>query len=91
MKLAYGNTVHAQVIGIILCCFTNCYIIYPVGSVYCFHGHPSKTILFGALKFYAEFKMLHMNLLNIVVLLTLKVILRGHPTRTKNNEDYLQI
>ena len=33
-KLANGNTGHAQVIGIILCHFPNCLIIYPVGPVY---------------------------------------------------------
>ena len=55
MKLANGNTGHAQWIGIILCCFTNCSIIYPVGPVYYFTGHPSKTISSGALKFYIGF------------------------------------
>ena len=34
VKLANGNTGHAQVIGTILCHFTNCVIIYPVGTVY---------------------------------------------------------
>ena len=33
VKLDNGNMWHAQVIGIILCCFTNYYIIYPVGPV----------------------------------------------------------
>ena len=31
VKLANINTGHAQGIGIILCCFNNCPIIYPVG------------------------------------------------------------
>ena len=33
MKLANGNTGHAQGIGIILCWFPNCFIICPVGPV----------------------------------------------------------
>ena len=41
VKLANGNTGHAQVIGIILCYFPNCLIIYPVGPVYYFQvTHP---------------------------------------------------
>ena len=34
VKLANGNMWHAQVIGIILCYFTNCPIIYIVGPFY---------------------------------------------------------
>ena len=34
VKLANGITGHAQGIGIILCLFPNCSIIYPVGPVY---------------------------------------------------------
>ena len=56
VKLANGNTGHAQVIGIILCCFPNCSIIYPVGPVYYCPAHPSNTISPGALKFYIGFK-----------------------------------
>ena len=56
VKLDNGNTVHAQGIGIILCCFPNCLIIYPVGPVYFFPGHPSNNISSGALKFYIGFK-----------------------------------
>ena len=40
LKLANGNTGHAQEFGIILCRFTNCPIIYPVEPVYYFLGHP---------------------------------------------------
>ena len=57
-KLAYQNTVYAQVIGIILCCFTNCYILYPVGPFYYCPGHPYNTISSGALKCYVEFQKL---------------------------------
>ena len=55
VKLANGNTGHAQGIGIILCCFPNCSIIYPVGTVYYCPGHPSNTISSGSLKFYIVF------------------------------------
>ena len=55
-KLANGNMGLAQGIGIILCHFPNCSIIYPVGPVYYCPGHPSNTISSGALKFYIGFK-----------------------------------
>ena len=55
VKLANENTGHAQGIGIILCRFPNCLIIYPVGSVYYCPGQPSNTISSGALKFYIDF------------------------------------
>ena len=67
VKLANGNTGHEQVIGIISCCFTNCYVIYPVVPVYYFSFHPSKTISLGALKFMLVLKRVHTNLLNIVI------------------------
>ena len=44
VKLDNGNTVHAQVIEIILCHFTNFYIIYPMGLVYYCQDHPYNTI-----------------------------------------------
>ena len=55
VKLANVNTVHAQVIGIMLFHFTNCSIIYLVGPVYYCPGHPSNTISSCALKFYFGF------------------------------------
>ena len=55
VKLANGNTRHAQGIGIIICLFSNCLIIYPVGPVFYCPGHPSKTISSGSLKFYIGF------------------------------------
>ena len=81
VKLVNGNTVHAQGIGVILCRFPNCSIIYPVGPVYYCLGHPSKTLSAGALKFYFGFKRLHLNLLNVVNFFALKVVLGNHPTR----------
>ena len=56
VKLANGNTVHAQGIGIILFCFPNCPIIYPVGPVYYCPGLPLNTFSPGALKFYVYFQ-----------------------------------
>ena len=56
VKLANVNTRHAQVIGIILCRFTNYLGIYPVGPVYYCQGQPSNTISSGDLKFYVGFK-----------------------------------
>ena len=56
VKLGNLNTVHAQRIWFVLCCFPKCSIIYPVVPVYYFPGHPSNNILLSALKFYADFK-----------------------------------
>ena len=56
VKLSNVNTGHSQGIGIILYTFPNCSIIYSVGPVYYFPGHPSNTISSGSLKFYAGFK-----------------------------------
>ena len=44
MKLANGNTGHAQGIGIILYNFPICSIIYTVATVYYCPYHPSNTI-----------------------------------------------
>ena len=43
--LANVKTGHAQGIGVVLCRFPNCSIIYLVGPVYYCPGHPSSTIL----------------------------------------------
>ena len=55
VKLANGNTIRVQGIGIVLCCLPNYSIIYPVGMVYYCLGHPSNTISSGSLKFYVSF------------------------------------
>ena len=55
VELANGNMWHDQGIGIILYHFPNCPIIYLVGPVYYFPGHPSNTISSGDLKFYVGF------------------------------------
>ena len=50
VKMANRNTGHTQGVGIILCRFPNFSLIYPVGPVHYFPGHPSNTISSGALK-----------------------------------------
>ena len=52
VKLANGNQGHARVIGIILCRFPTCPIIYILWTVYYFLGHPSNTISLDSLEFY---------------------------------------
>ena len=54
VKLANGKTGHDQGIGIILCLFPNCSIIYPVVQVYYCPGHPSNTISSGGIKLYVD-------------------------------------
>ena len=85
VKLANVNTGHAQVVGIILCCFPNCPIIYTVGPVYYFPGHPSNTISSVALNFYLDLKILHLNLLKIVTFLNLEVVLGYLPPDPNNS------
>ena len=63
VKLANGNTVHAQGIEIILCHFPIYPIIYPVGEVYYCPGYPSNTISLGALKIYVGFQFVTFELL----------------------------
>ena len=82
VELANVNTGHALGIGIISCFFPNLTMIYPAGTIF-FSGHPYNTNSLGALKFMLFFKRLHMNLLNVVILLTLKVVFGDHPTRLK--------
>ena len=56
VKLSNGNMVHSQGVGVSLCHFTNCSIIYPVVPVYYFPSHPSKTISSGANNFFVGLK-----------------------------------
>ena len=83
LKLANGNTGHFQGIGIILCRFTKCYIIYPAGPVYYYPGHPSTTISSVELKFYFGFQKVKSEPFNTVTSLILKVVIGYHPTRLK--------
>ena len=56
VKLSNENTGHAHGIGIILCVFPNCSIIYLVVPVYYFPGHLSNTISSDDLKLYVGFQ-----------------------------------
>ena len=81
VKLANGNTVHAQLIGIVLYFFVILYIQW--GDFIIFHvtfPTPSDWVPFN---FIFNFKRLHINLLNILILLTLRVVLGYHSTRLK--------
>ena len=75
VKLANGNTVNAQVIRIFLCRFLNCSILCPVRTVYYCLSNPSKTSHQVSSNFMLVFKMLHLNLFDIVILLILKFVL----------------
>ena len=78
VKLYNRNTGHTQRIGVILCCFPNYSLIYPVVPVFIVqvtlptpsHQVPSNFML--------AFKRLNLKLLNIVNFLTLMVILVDH-------------
>ena len=56
VKLDNGNMGHDKGIGIILCRFPNCYIIYQVVPVYYYPGHPFNNISSCALKLYVGFQ-----------------------------------
>ena len=91
MKISNVNTVHAQGIGIILCCFPNCLIIYPVGPVYYCPGHPSNTISSGALKFYIGFKKVTSEPLEHCDFVDPQGRSWISPYQTRNNIDYLRL
>ena len=91
MKVANGNMGHAQGIGIILCRFADCSIIYPVGPVYYFPGHPSNIISSGALKFYVGFQKVTSEILEHCDFVDPQGSSWISPYQTKNNLDYLQI
>ena len=82
-KLANGNTGHAQGIGIIFIAFLNVqfyiqrdqFIIFQVTLTTLSHQVPQNFML--------VLKKLHLKLLNIVTLLTLKVVLGYHHNRIK--------
>ena len=56
VKPANVNMGYAQGIGIILCCFHNFPIIYPVIPVYYFPCNPYNTISLSYLKCYVGFQ-----------------------------------
>ena len=92
LKLANGSTGHAQGIDIILRHFPKCsiiyihlgqFIIFQVTLPTLYHQVPSSFILI--------LKMIHLNLLKIVTLLTLKVVLGDQHTRLTTIFDYLHL
>ena len=91
VKLANENTGHYQVIAIILCCFTNRLIIYPMGKVYYYLGHPSNKISYNDLKCYADFENVTSETIEHYDLFDPQ----GHswrpPYQTRNNLYYLKI
>ena len=91
VKLANGYTGNAYGIGIILCHFPNCSIIYLVRPVYYFPGHPSSTISPFYLKFYAGFQKVTSEPLENFDFFGPQ----DHPWislyQTQNNLDHLQI
>ena len=91
VKLANGNTVNSQGIGIILCRFPNFSIIYLVGPVYYCPGHTSNTISSGALKFYIGFKNVKYKLLEHCDFVDPQGRSWRSPYQTCNNLDYLHL
>ena len=90
VKLANGNMTHAQVICIILLCFINLHIIYPVGPVYYSTSHPFNTISLGAFKYYVCLKILSEPLGRCDCGYMQDYYWKS-PYRTQNNLDYLQL
>ena len=91
VKLANGSTGHVQVIGIILCCFTNCSIIYTLGLIYYCTGHPTNTILSGYLKVYIVFQKVTSEPLEHYDFFDPQDFSWRSPYKTKTNISYLQI
>ena len=91
VKLANVNMGHAQLIGIVLCRFTNCPIIYPVVPVYYCTGHPSNTISSGDLKFHLGFQNITSEHLEHCNCVDPQGISWRSPYQTGKTLDYLQI
>ena len=91
VKSANVNTIHSQVIGIILFCFTNFPIMYPVVPVYYCPGHPSNTISSGALKFYVVFQKVESEPLEHCDFVGPQGCSWISPYQTQKNLDCLQI
>ena len=91
VKIANVNMGHAQVIGIILCNFTNWPIIYPVVPVYYCPGHPSNTISLGALRCYVVFQKVTYEPLEHCDSVEPRSSSWRSSYKTRNNLDYLQI
>ena len=83
VKLANRNMGHAQGIGNILCRFPKLSHYIQRGQFIIFQSAITTPSYQVTSNFMLVFKRLHMNLLKILTLLTLKVILVDHPTRLK--------
>ena len=91
LELDNGTIGHEQVIGFILCHFPNHTIIYPVGPVYYWPGHPFNAISSGALKFYASFQNVTSEPLEHYYIVDPQGYYWRSPYQTQNNVDYLKI
>ena len=91
VKLANENTGHSQLIGIILCCFPNCSIIYPVGPFYYCLDNPSNTILSDALIFYVGSKKVTSEPIEHCDFVDPEGCHWRSPYQTQNNLEFLKI
>ena len=92
VKLSNRKTVHFQIIGINLCHFPNCPIIYTVGPVYYFPGHPSNIVSLGALKYYVGYhKVFSSKPVEHYDFVDPKIRSWRSPYHTQKNLEYLQI
>ena len=91
VKLANRNTVHSQGIGVILCQFLDCSIIYPVEPVYYCPCCTPNTISPGSLKFYAGLQKIGSEPLKHSDFVHPQVFNLRSRYQTQNNLDYLQI
>ena len=91
VKLANGNKGNDQGIGIMLCWFHNCSIIYTVGPVYYFPGYRSNTISSGSLKFYVGFQKVTSGPLEHCEFVDTQSRSWRSPYRTQNNINYIKI
>ena len=90
-EMANGNIGHDQGIGIILCFFNNCPIIYLVGPVYYCPGYPSNMISSGAVKFYAGFQNFTSETLEHCGFADPRGLSCRSSYHTQNNLNYIKI
>ena len=91
VKWANSNMGYSKGIRIILCHFTNWTIIYPMGPVYYFTGHPSITISLGAIKCYIGFKKVTSEPTEHCYFMDPKGYYWWSPYRTHNSLEYIKI
>ena len=91
VRINNGNIVHAQVIMIISCYFTNFSDIYLVGEVHYFPGSRFNTISSGALNFHVGFQKVTSEHLEYCDYVDTEVCSCILPYQTKIYIDYLYI